>query len=483
MSSRTAYDAIIVGSGPNGLAAAITLARAGYSVQLREAYPTVGGGLRSAALTLPGFIHDICSAIHPLGMGSPFFRSLPLEQQGLRWIQPVVPAAHPLHDGTAVILDQSIDVTADNLGEDAAAYRKLMGPLVRDWPKLSYEFLGPLRFPRYPIAMTRFGLRAVQSVNLLAHLAFREERARALFAGLGAHSIMSLYHSPTAAFGLILGTLAHVVGWPLPEGGSQSLANALASYLRSLGGQIVTDAPVTSLDELPPARTILLDISVAQFLKLGGDKLPSLYRSLLSHYRYGPGVFKIDFALDGPIPWKARECLDAGTVHVGGTLKEVAEAEHAVWKGRNPEKPFVMVAQQSLFDATRAPQGKHTGWAYCHVPNGSTEAMTEHIERQIERFAPGFRDRILAKSTLGPAALEQYNSNYVGGDINGGVQDLFQLFTRPTIQTNPYATPLKGVYLCSSATPPGGGVHGMCGFFAARAAIRNTLRGPVPSLD
>jgi phytoene dehydrogenase-like protein len=483
MSSRTAYDAVIVGSGPNGLAAAITLAQAGYSVLVREARPTVGGGMRSAELTLPGFIHDVCSAIHPLGMGSPFFRTLPLEEQGLRWIQPEIPAAHPLADGTAVALDQSIDVTADNLGEDAAAYRALFGPLVRDWPKLSREFLGPLRFPRHPVAMTRFGLLAVQPVNLLAHLAFSGERARALFAGLGAHSIMSLYHSPTAAFGLMLGTLAHVVGWPLPEGGSQNLANALASYLRSLGGEIITDAPVESLDALPTARAVLLDITVAQFLRLGGDKLPSLYRSLLSRYRYGPGVFKVDFALDGAIPWKADACHGAGTVHVGGTLNEIAEAEHAVWKGKNPERPFVMVAQQSLFDASRAPDGKHTAWTYCHVPNGSTEDVTAHIEGQIERFAPGFRDRILAKSTISPAAFEQYNPNYVGGDINGGVQDLLQLFTRPTIQLNPYATPLKGVYLCSSSTPPGGGVHGMCGFFAARAAIRDTLRGPVPSLD
>jgi phytoene dehydrogenase-like protein len=483
MSSRTAFDAVIVGSGPNGLAAAITLAQAGYSVQVREARPTVGGGMRSAELTLPGYIHDVCSAIHPLGMGSPFFRTLPLEQHGLRWIFPTVPAAHPLPDDTAVILNQSIDLTANNLGEDASSYRRLMTPLVQDWPKLGREFLGPLRFPRHPLAMTRFGLRAIQPVNMLAHLAFRGERARALFAGLGAHSIMSLYHSPTAAFGLMLGILAHAVGWPLPEGGSQNLANALASYLRSLGGEIVTDAPVESLGALPPARAILLDITVAQFLRLGGDKLPSLYRSLLSRYRYGPGVFKVDYALDGPIPWKARECLGAGTVHVGGTLKEIAQAEHAVWKGKNPDRPFVMVAQQSLFDSTRAPQGKHTAWMYCHVPNGSTEDVTAHIEGQIERFAPGFRDRILAKSTISPAGFEQYNPNYVGGDINGGVQDLLQLFTRPTFQTNPYATPLKGVYLCSSSTPPGGGVHGMCGFYAARAAIRDTLHGALPSLD
>lgn len=483
MSSRSDYDAVIVGSGPNGLAAAIVLAQAGYSVLLREARPTVGGGMRSAELTLPGFTHDICSAIHPLGMGSPFFRTLPLEQHGLRWIQPTHAAAHPLPDGTAVTLDQSIDATAAHLGADGAAYRALMEPLVRDWPKLSSAFLGPLRFPRHPIAMARFGLFAVQPVNMLARLAFKGERARALFAGLGAHSIMSLYHSPTGAFGLMLGLLAHVVGWPIPEGGSQNLADALASHLRSLGGEIITDAPVKSLDDLPQSRVVLLDITVAQFLKLGGDKLPPLYRALLGRYRYGPGIFKVDYALNGPVPWRSEECLRAGTVHLGGTLKEIADAEHAVWKGTNPARPFVMVAQQSMFDQTRAPAGKHTLWAYAHVPNGSTEDVTANIEDQIERFAPGFRDRILAKSTISPAAFENYNPNYVGGDINGGVQDLTQLFTRPTIQLNPYATPLKGVYLCSSSTPPGGGVHGMCGFYAARAAIRDTLRGRVPSLD
>jgi phytoene dehydrogenase-like protein len=483
MSPRKIYDAIVVGSGPNGFAAAITLAQAGYSVQLREAKPTIGGGMRSAELTLPGFLHDVCSAIHPLGMGSPFFRTLPLDEHGLRWIQPKNPAAHPLPDGSAVLLDQSIEVTADNLGRDAAAYRALMEPLVHDWPKLSREFLGPLRFPRHPIAMTRFGLLAMQPVNLLAHLAFRGERARALLAGLGAHSIMSLYRSPTAAFALMLGILAHVAGWPLPEGGSQSMSNALASYLHSLGGEIITDAPVESLDELSGACTVLLDITVAQFLQLAGNRLPSAYRWLLSRYRYGPAVFKVDFALDGPIPWRAQECLGAGTVHVGGTLREIAEAEHTVWKGRNSERPFVMVAQQSLFDPSRAPAGKQTVWSYCHVPNGSTEDVTERIEAQIERFAPGFRDRILARNTISPMEFQRYNPNYVGGDINGGVQDLLQLFTRPTFQLNPYATPLDGVYLCSSSTPPGGGVHGMCGYFAARSAIRDTLRGSVPSLD
>jgi phytoene dehydrogenase-like protein len=432
--------------------------------------------MRSAELTLPGFKHDICSAIHALGVGSPFFKSMPLEQYGVRWIYPTLEAAHPLPGGTAIALDRSVEVTADGLGSDKQAYIRLMKPLVRDWEKLIFEFLGPLRFPRYPFVMARFGLLALQSVDLLAHLAFRGERARALFAGLGAHSIMSLYRTPSAAFGLMLGMLAHSVGWPLPEGGSQSVANALADYLRSLGGEIVTDAPVTSLKELPPSRTVLLDITPAQLMTIAGDQLPSGYRAALQRYRYGPGVFKLDLALSEPIPWTAEAPRKAGTVHIGGTLREIAESEHAMWTGKTAEKPFVMVTQQSTFDPTRAPAGKHTGWMYCHVPNGSTVDMTDAIERQVERFAPGFRDTILARSVQSPAALQAYNPNYIGGDINGGVQDLLQLFTRPIIQPVPYATPIKGVYLCSSSTPPGGGVHGMCGYFAARAAIRDTLR-------
>ncbi len=476
MGRKAEYDAVVVGSGPNGLAAAITLAQAGCSVLLREAQPTIGGGMRTASLTLPGYLHDICSAVHPLGKGSPFFKSLPLQEYGLEWIMPISAAAHPLDDGTAVLLQQSIEETSKDLGKDARSYERLMMPLVRKWDKLASEFLGPLRIPpRYPLAMAHFGIMALMPADLLARTLFQDERARALFAGIGAHSIMSLKRSPSAAFGLMLGIMAHVVGWPLPRGGSQQLANALASYLESLGGEIITSAPVTVLEEIPTARVILLDITPRQLIRIAGDKLPSGYRRSLERYRYGPAVYKVDLALDGPIPWKAPECLQAGTVHVGGSLDEIVESEELIWHGKHPDRPFVMVGQQSLFDPTRAPYGKHTVWAYCHAPNGSTVDMTEQIERQIERFAPGFRDRILARSQRGPRDFEAYNPNYVGGDINGGVQDLWQLFTRPTLRLAPYSTPLKGVYLCSSSTPPGGGVHGMCGYHAARAALRDVL--------
>ncbi len=475
MAAPHEYDAVVVGAGPNGLAAAITLLEAGRSVLVLEAQQTVGGGARSAALTLPGFVHDICSAIHPLGAGSPFFRRLPLEKYGLQWIAPPAAAAHPLDDGTVVMLMPSLEETARNLGTDELAYHRLMNPLVADWPKLAEAFLGPLRLPRHPLTMARFGLLALQPAHFLARTAFRGERARALFAGMGAHSIMSLYRSPTAAFGLMLGVLAHVVGWPLPRGGSQQIANALASYLQALGGEIRVGFPVRSLDELPPSRAVLLDITPAQLVRIAGDRLPAGYQRQLRSYRYGPGAFKIDLALDGPIPWKAPECMRAGTVHLGGDLQEIAEAEHRVWRGEHPERPFVLLAQQSLFDPARAPEGHHTVWAYCHVPNGSPFDMTEAIERQIERFAPGFRDRIIGRVATGPAALEAYNENYIGGDINGGVQDLAQLFTRPVPRPVPYSTPLRGIYLCSSSTPPGGGVHGMCGYHAARVALRDVL--------
>jgi phytoene dehydrogenase-like protein len=473
MPKKNPYEAIIIGSGPNGLAAAITLAQAGCSVLVLEAKATVGGGLRSAELTLPGFTHDICSAIHPLGVGSPFFRGLPLTQYGLKWIYPPVPVAHPLDDGTAVFLEPSIEATSTALGPDANAYHHLMAPLVADWAKLLPELLGPFPFPpRHPLALARFGLSALRSARGLAESHFKGERARALFAGLAAHSIMPLEKPPTASFGLVLGILGHALGWPLPQGGSQRLADALAAHLQSLGGEIVTNHPVESLDSLPPARLVMFDVSPRQFLRLAGERLPSRYRRQLEKYRYGPGVFKLDWALDGPIPWRAAACSRAGTIHVGGTLPEIAASERAMWHGPPAEKPFVLVVQQSLFDAGRAPSGKHTVWAYCHVPHGSTFDMTGRIEAQIERFAPGFCDLILARHTMSPANFEQYNPNYIGGDINGGVQDFWQLFTRPILRRVPYSTPIKGFYLCSSSTPPGGGVHGMCGYHAARAALR-----------
>ncbi len=466
------FDAVVVGSGPNGLAAAITLAQAGCSVLVLEARDTVGGGARSAELTLPGFIHDVCSAIHPLGVASPFFRALPLAQYGLEWVYPPAELAHPLDDGTAVLVERSVEATAAQLGPDARAYRQIMTPLVADCDKLLDELLGPLRFPRHPLALARFGLQALFPASLFSRMAFRGERARAVFAGVAAHSIMPSEWPATAAFGLMLTMLAHAVGWPVARGGSQKIADALAAYLRSLGGQISVGRTVESIDDLPPARMVLLEVTPRQILKLAGHRLPPGYRRRLEGYRYGPGVFKVDLALDGPIPWKAADCARAATVHVGGTLQEIAASERAVWRGEHSAQPFVLVAQQSLFDPSRAPEGKHTAWAYCHVPNGSTVDMGDHIEAQIERFAPGFRDRILARSTRTAVQMEQYNATYVGGDINGGVQDLRQLFTRPVARWTPYSTPAKGLFLCSSSTPPGGGVHGMCGYHAARAALR-----------
>jgi phytoene dehydrogenase-like protein len=466
------YDAIIVGSGPNGLAAGITLARQGWRVLLLEAKATVGGGMRTAELTLPGFHHDICSAIHPLGMGSPFFKTLDLAEYGLEWIQPELPLAHPFDDGTAVALHQSLEETAAQLGDDGSTYRRLFAPLVADWDKIAREFLGPLSLPRHPLAMAKFGLRAVWPTTTFAKTLFRTERARALFAGLAAHAIMPLEWPLTAAFGLMLGTLGHKVGWPLPQGGSQSIADALAAYLTDLGGEIVTNHEVKSLAELPPARAVLLDVTPRQLLAIAGEALPPSYRRQLENYRYGPGVFKLDWALSEPIPWRAAACRRAGTVHLGPTLDEMALSERVIWQGKVAERPYTLVTQQSLFDDSRAPVGQHTGWAYCHVPNGSTVDMTAAIEAQIERFAPGFRDTILARHTMSTHDFQQYNPNYIGGDINGGVQNWRQLFTRPVPRLNPYTTPLPNVFLCSSATPPGGGVHGMCGYHAAQTVLR-----------
>jgi phytoene dehydrogenase-like protein len=440
-----------------------------------EAKETIGGGSRSAELTLPGYVHDVCSAIHSLGVGSPFFRALPLDEHGLEWIHPQVPLAHPLDDGTAAVLHRSVRATAKTLGRDASVYRKLMVPLACDWVCILDALLGPLRplrISRHPLALARFGLGAIQPARAFAERRFQGQQARALFGGMAAHSMLALEQPPSAAAGLMLGLLGHAVGWPVARGGSQKVADAMSSYLRSLGGEIITDRPVASLDELPQARAVLFDVTPRQLLSIAGDHLPEGYKRQLRRYRYGPGVFKVDLALDGPIPWKAQECLGAGTVHVGGTLREIAAAERAVTRGRHPARPFVLVAQQSLFDPTRAPQGKHTVWAYCHVPNGSKVDMTERIEVQIERFAPGFRDRIIGRNVMSPAQMEQYNPNYVGGDINGGVQDLLQLFTRPAPRLSPYSTPARGIYICSSSTPPGGGVHGMCGYFAAQAALK-----------
>ncbi len=470
------YDAVVVGSGPNGLAAAVTLARAGRSVLVIEANSTLGGGARSAELTLPGFLHDVCSAIHPFGAGSPFFRSVPLSEHGLEWIQPPAAVAHPLDDGSAAVMERSVEETARNLGADGPAWQKLFGPLVRDADRLFENTLGPFRLPTAPVTMARFGLRALRSAKGLCDSWFRGVHARALFAGIAGHSIMPLEKLMTAAAGLMLGVAGHALGWPMPRGGARRITEALISYLRSLGGVIESDRRVCSLDELPPARAVLFDISPRNLSRICGHALPGRYRRTLERFRHGPAVFKLDWALDGPIPWKNRACARAGTVHLGGTFEEIAAGEAAVWRGKHSERPYVLLAQHTLFDPSRAPEGKHTGWAYCHVPNGSTADMTEIIERQVERFAPGFRNRILARSVLRPADFERINANYIGGDIAGGVMDLWQLYARPALRLVPYSTPNPRIFICSASTPPGGGVHGMCGYHAARAVLATVLK-------
>ena len=470
--SREIYDAVVVGAGPNGLSAAIELARNGRSVCVLEAEDQIGGGARSGELTLPGFVHDLGSAIHPLGFASPFFRSLPLAEHGLEWVHPPAPLAHPFDDGPAVILERSVEETADALGPDAKAYRRLMRGISTDVERIITTLLGKPNLIRHPMALSSSALRAPRPARAFAESYFQSEKAKGLFAGNAAHSFLPMEERPSAMFGLVLGALGHAVGWPLPKGGSQKIADALASYLRSLGGGIHTSVRVRSLDDVPRARTVLFDVTPRQLLDIAGEHFTPSYSKALRRYRYGPGVFKMDFALDGKIPWRDEECLRAGTVHLGGTLEEISTGEAAVARGDHPERPFILLAQQSLFDETRAPDGKHAVWAYCHVPNGSTFDMTGRIEAQIERFAPGFRDRILAKNTMTTIDLESWNANLVGGDINGGLMNLRQFVARPVARANPYSTSAPGLYLCSSSTPPGGAVHGLCGFMAARSALR-----------
>lgn len=469
MAQSQRYDAVVVGSGPNGLAAAITMIDSGKSVAVYEAADKIGGGMRSEELTLPGFVHDVCSAVYPLAIGSPLFRSLPLVQYGLEWVQPPAPLAHPLDDGSAVMLERSLHDTAAGLDGDGDAYQRLMRPLIESWNGLDADVLAPLRWPSRPLAMTRFGLSAIRPARSFSESWFEAQRARALLAGLSAHSMLPLEACGSAAFGLVLATTAHALGWPIARRGSQALADALVLYLRSKGGEIYTNAPVQTLDELPSCRVILCDVTPKQLLGLAGDRLSPSYRRRLERYRYGMGAFKIDWALSAPVPWKAQRCARAATVHLGGTLQEIAASELAAWRGDHTARPFVLAVQPSLFDSSRAPESNHTLWTYCHVPNGSAFDMTARIEAQIERFAPGFRDTVLARSVAAPADLERRNPNLIGGDINGGAPTLGQLFLRPTLKL--YSTSARGLYLCSASTPPGGGVHGMCGYFAARKAL------------
>jgi phytoene dehydrogenase-like protein len=468
-------EAVVVGAGPNGLSAAIAIAQAGHRVQVFEANDTIGGGCRSAELTIPGFVHDSCAAIHPLAPASPFLSTLPLESYRLSWIHPPIALAHPFDDGSAAVFTQSIDQTTASLGEDAQSWRNVFEPLTRDFDLLLGSLLGPFRIPRHPIALARFGAQALLPADTFTRTVFKGKHARGLFAGMAAHSMLDLTRPVTTAFGLVLGLVGHAVGWPIPEGGSQRISDALAAHLRSLGGTIHTGTRVTSLDIAEGADAVLFDLTPRQFLDIAGNEVPERYRKTLRNYRYGPGVFKIDWALDGPVPWTAPECHQAGTIHLGPTLEEILTAEHEATIGKHPERPFVLLAQQSLFDSTRSPDGKHTLWGYCHVPHASTEDMTERIEAQIERFAPGFRDRIIGRATKTAIEMEQWNANFVGGDINAGMQDWRQLFTRPAPRLDPYSTPNPRLFFCSSSTPPGGGVHGMPGYHGAQSALRRAL--------
>ncbi len=464
--------ASVIGSGPNGLAAAVALAREGLSVDVFEAEEQPGGGARTLELTLPGFKHDFGSAVHPMGAGSPFFSSLPLAAHGLQWVHGSSPLAHPLDDGTAVTLEHSLQDQERQLGEDGRAWRELMEPFAVNWADFAVDVMGPVtRIPRRPFLMARFARKAFQPARALAKRTFRGARAQALFSGIAAHSFLSLDQPLSSAIALVLGPAAHAVGWPIPRGGSQAISNALIGYLEKLGGTVHTSRRIMSLDETDPEQgPVLCDLSPRQLLYIAGERLQKTYRRAMQDFRYGPGVFKIDYALSSPVPWTARECFRAITVHLGGTMDEIALSEHTVTSGAIPEKPFVLVAQPSLFDPTRAPDDKHVAWVYCHVPNASTIDMTSRIEAQLERFAPGFQDCVLERRTSSPAKLEAMDANLIGGDILGGELSMRQFIFRPALGT--YYTGTPNLYLCSASTPPGGGVHGMCGYHAARMALR-----------
>jgi phytoene dehydrogenase-like protein len=466
------HDAIIIGSGPNGFAAGIELLRAGMSVKIVEAADTIGGGMRSAELTLPGFVNDICSTIHPLGLASPFFRGVPLAEYGVEFIQPTASVAHPLGDGRVALLLPSLEETAERLGVDGASYRRIFGPLADNWQALTPDLLAPLGVPNHPFLLASFGLKALHSARGFIQNNFKEQSAAAAFAGCAAHSMIPLEAAASASFGLVLGMMVHAVGWPMIRGGSNKLADALAAYFKDLGGEIETGHTVTNVDELSAHRAILFDITPRQIIDIAGHRLPGGYLRRLRKYVYGAGVFKMDWALSEPVPWSNAECALSATVHLGGTFDEVAHSEQLVSEGKVSDSPFIIFVQTSLFDDTRAPAGQHTGWAYCHVPNGWTGDCTQLIEDQIERFAPGFRDTVVARSVWTPADYESHNANYIGGDINGGSAMLSQLFTRPVAAIDPYHIPSTNMYICSSSTPPGGGVHGMCGHHAAKSVVK-----------
>jgi phytoene dehydrogenase-like protein len=464
-------DAVVIGSGPNGLCAAIALAQAGRQVLVLEGANTLGGGARTAELTLPGFRHDPCSAIHPMALSSPFMRSLPLDQHGLSWVHPPAPLAHPLDGQPAAILERDLQATAATLGPDGDRWASWMQTWVQRWDDISADALAPLGVPSHPFLMAGFGLAGMRAASSVAQR-FEQPAARALFAGLAAHSVLPLDMAPSAAIGLMLGIAGHAVGWPFPEGGAQGLSDALAAHLRLLGGEIQTGSPVHSLAQLPDEIPLLFETAPARLADIAGDALPTAYADKLRAFRHGPGICKLDYALSGPLPWTDPAVARAGTVHLGGTLEEIALSERAAWDGEHCDRPFVLLAQQSLFDSTRAPSNQHTLWAYCHVPSGSTRDVSAQIEAQIERYAPGWRDLILAKHVQTAAQTETYNPNYIGGDVNGGAPTLDQLFTRPTARLSPYTTPHPRLFLCSASTPPGGGIHGMCGWHAAQAVLK-----------